>query len=779
MKKFLLILIIGLFLGDNVVAQFNTKTNLSSLTVTGNTREKPQSKVWIYDNKHWCLLSNSSGAHVWRLDGTSWTRILTVTSTSNLRADCKVEGNLVHIILFRGNTTELASIEYVPSNSTYKRWTARTSNVKLSTDSNAETATIDIDSKGRMWMVYDTDSNIMVKWSDSPYSSWSSPISVASKINADDIGAVIAIPAFNKIGVLWSNQYTERWGFKLHTDGDDPAAWSSDENPAAQYALNQGAGFSDDHMNIKTGSDGTLYCAVKTSYDTPGYTKITLLIRRPNGTWDPPYKVSESGTRGIVIVNEAAQKIRVIYTETETDGDIYYKESALSPISFGQQFTLISGNYNNPTSIKSNYTSQVVILASTSTTAVGVLVSDVTSPPPLPGVPTLASPANNATGIPINPALTWNSASNASTYQVQVSTSNTFSTTVADNSGITGLSSNISGLNYSTQYFWRVRATNVAGNSNWSDTRSFTTINQSTTVYSLTVTTNGSGSVSKTPDQASYQSGTSVQLNAIPAAGFQFSGWSGDASGSTNPLTVVMNGNKSITATFTSIPTVGVTGFNLINSNADNVIRPLVSGDIINLAALPTRKLNIQALTNPGIVGSVAFNLSGQQTKVRSDESGPTYSLFGDSDGNYSSWTPAVGSYTLSARTFTGPNGSGTPSAPNTITFTVIDQANTAARLANKANNTGYKELIELEVTAYPDPFHDKLMLKMNGSVAMENAFITLTTIGGKTVYQKAIKVDAKQEIIELDGLSMLPKGMYLLQLQTNQKLVVLKVLKH
>ena len=33
-------------------------------------------------------------------------------------------------------------------------------------------------------------------------------------------------------------------------------------------------------------ADGTLYAAVKTSYDSSGYPKIALLVRRPNGVWD-------------------------------------------------------------------------------------------------------------------------------------------------------------------------------------------------------------------------------------------------------------------------------------------------------------------------------------------------------------------------------------------------------------------------------------------------------------------------------------------------------------
>ncbi|MCC6348226.1 MAG: lamin tail domain-containing protein, partial [Candidatus Eisenbacteria bacterium] len=68
--------------------------------------------------------------------------------------------------------------------------------------------------------------------------------------------------------------------------------------------------------------------------------------------------------------------------------------------------------------------------------------------------------------------------------------------------------------------------------------------------HTLAVATVGSGSVAKAPDQPSYAYGSNVQLTATPATGWHFTGWSGDASGSTNPLDVTMDADKSITATF-------------------------------------------------------------------------------------------------------------------------------------------------------------------------------------------------------------------------------------
>ena len=70
--------------------------------------------------------------------------------------------------------------------------------------------------------------------------------------------------------------------------------------------------------------------------------------------------------------------------------------------------------------------------------------------------------------------------------------------------------------------------------------------------YTLNVTA-VNGTVTKTPNQPTYNHGTTAVLTATPNAGYVFTSWSGDASGTTNPLTVTMNGNKNITANFTAV----------------------------------------------------------------------------------------------------------------------------------------------------------------------------------------------------------------------------------
>ncbi len=73
----------------------------------------------------------------------------------------------------------------------------------------------------------------------------------------------------------------------------------------------------------------------------------------------------------------------------------------------------------------------------------------------------------------------------------------------------------------------------------------------------LNLSVSGGGSVTRNPDKTSYAPGESVTLTAAAAPGWQFTGWSGDLTGTQNPVSVVMNANKTITATFGLVPQTG------------------------------------------------------------------------------------------------------------------------------------------------------------------------------------------------------------------------------
>ena len=68
--------------------------------------------------------------------------------------------------------------------------------------------------------------------------------------------------------------------------------------------------------------------------------------------------------------------------------------------------------------------------------------------------------------------------------------------------------------------------------------------------YTLLSTVIGNGLLSIEPQTKSYPAGSTVTVTAKPAAGWEFTGWSGGIAGTANPLALTMNANKSFLATF-------------------------------------------------------------------------------------------------------------------------------------------------------------------------------------------------------------------------------------
>ena len=84
--------------------------------------------------------------------------------------------------------------------------------------------------------------------------------------------------------------------------------------------------------------------------------------------------------------------------------------------------------------------------------------------------------------------------------------------------------------------------------------------------FTLTSSASGNGSIASSPVGNTFVRDTEVQVTAIAKPGFVFLSWGGALAGSTdNPATLVMNENKSVTATFTVGPTGGSTMVSQIN----------------------------------------------------------------------------------------------------------------------------------------------------------------------------------------------------------------------
>jgi surface protein len=76
-------------------------------------------------------------------------------------------------------------------------------------------------------------------------------------------------------------------------------------------------------------------------------------------------------------------------------------------------------------------------------------------------------------------------------------------------------------------------------------------------VYDLNITIEGEGEVTEeevASTSKAYDAGSNVKLTAVPAEGYVFSSWSGDITSTDNPVTVSVDGQKAITATFIENP---------------------------------------------------------------------------------------------------------------------------------------------------------------------------------------------------------------------------------
>ncbi|MCM4167018.1 hypothetical protein KCTC52924_01874 [Arenibacter antarcticus] len=108
---------------------------------------------------------------------------------------------------------------------------------------------------------------------------------------------------------------------------------------------------------------------------------------------------------------------------------------------------------------------------------------------------------------------------------------------------------------------WTLAGVEVSTNANYTFTLNANTTlvaNFDINTYTLVVTAQN-GTVEIVPNQITYDFGDTVLLNPMPDPGYEFSSWSGDATGNNDPLNVLMDTDKNITANFSVIPPVACT----------------------------------------------------------------------------------------------------------------------------------------------------------------------------------------------------------------------------
>gem|GEM_PF-1577404 len=219
-----------------------------------------------------------------------------------------------------------------------------------------------------------------------------------------------------------------------------------------------------------------------------------------------------------------------------------------------------------------------------------------------------------------------------------------------------------------------------------------------------TVTANATnGSVSGGGAEILYAAGTTAKLTASAASGYVFTNWSGDASGSTNPISLTMDSNKTVTANFALPPTVTTPTATAITGT-----EATLGGNITSDGGQPlTERGVVFALnstnSNPQIGGSGVTQATAAGTAtgvfttlVSSLTAGTTYAYSAYASGSAGTGYSPVGRFTTDTEvTFTG--GVGTVSgrailAGDTQLFRFAIAADSVADFSGTgATNTGWE----------------------------------------------------------------------------------------
>jgi hypothetical protein len=139
------------------------------------------------------------------------------------------------------------------------------------------------------------------------------------------------------------------------------------------------------------------------------------------------------------------------------------------------------------------------------------------------------------------------------------------------------------------------------------------------TAFYLFATTTAGGKVVLVPPGGFYLSNTVVTLTAQPEPGWEFVGWSGDASGTSSNLSVVMDRDRAVSAQFGLIPRFRLSVTNVGNGTVSgNTQSNYLRGTTVTLSATPAPGWYFQGWSGDagGTSRSVSVRMDGDRSVV-------------------------------------------------------------------------------------------------------------------------------------------------------------------
>ncbi|MFW6219099.1 MAG: InlB B-repeat-containing protein, partial [Bacteroidota bacterium] len=97
--------------------------------------------------------------------------------------------------------------------------------------------------------------------------------------------------------------------------------------------------------------------------------------------------------------------------------------------------------------------------------------------------------------------------------------------------------------------------------------------------FNITVSSQN-GTVELSPSGGKYLEGTEVTLTAVPDEGYEFDGWDGNSTSSDSSITITMDGDKSLTANFSTVNSIH---HYTIQEKIELFPNPIKSGQALNI----------------------------------------------------------------------------------------------------------------------------------------------------------------------------------------------------
>ena len=359
-----------------------------SALVTSVSASSAQSKLWFAEGAWWGGLysPDANEIHIFRLDWATQTWLDTGTVVDE-RPDADADFLWAGEHLYSASASKgvasshrarIQRFHYDPKTT---RFVPDTDFPVAINETGASGIVIDRDSTGVLWVTYVTGGKLWMAHSLTSDAHWSPPYALpgSGPLVDEDVSSLVPFGP-GRIGVMWTDQGTERMLFASHADGDGDDTWSPVEIVAT------GVGTNDDQLNLKTFElDGARVVAVpiRTTVDpdadqNPLDAQILVTIRHADGHWTSSEggRVEDKHNRPILLIDDDRRLMYLIAQSPTGGGIVTIKRASLDapifPPGVGDPLIVSTDDpaVANATSTKQNLSAKtgLIVVASDETT---------------------------------------------------------------------------------------------------------------------------------------------------------------------------------------------------------------------------------------------------------------------------------------------------------------------------------------------------------------------------------------------------------------------------